>query len=304
MTMSKTDKEKRDSILDKLHTMLDAIPSKDEQIKVEEVVSSPVPPPVLSPPLPPPIIPKVVDPNAIEEIIIPKRIKILIPVLLMCLGAIIFYFSSYFYYFFIMFLDISIQLFQQGDNGLGAVVLVVQIVAWLVAFFVFYVSFFNIVFPRIRGVNAMRTHNTYARKVFRVIGPNPAFVYLKVKFKLFPFFDWYTMKIPKGLKWVRMPSSIDMHSDNIDLNWERGMYVISAKPLNRIPDDIKTYQTKSQKSLRLLGEEVGLSISGDSDMMKDYYSLNLVLDEDKEPVPKKTLRRPPSELEKEVDDDK
>jgi len=277
--------------------------NKYEQIlKEEEVKSIPQPPPIA--PIPPQPEPRSHDSPAItleEDIRVPKKYRIIVVSLFVALGALVYYFFNLFYYFFVLFLEYSIQLFQQGDNGLAVVCLLVQIAAWLVAFFLFYVGFFNIVFPRIRSVNAMRTHNTIARKVIRVIGPNPDFVYLKIKFKLFPIFDWYTLKIPKGLKWVRMPNSLDMHSENIDLNWENGMYVISKKPLNRIPDEIKTYRAKAQKSLRLVGEEVGLSISGDSDMMKDYYSLNLVMDEE-EPVKKSSLKKPASELEKEVDD--
>jgi hypothetical protein len=39
-------------------------------------------------------------------------------------------------------------------------------------------------------------------------------------------------------------------------------------------------------------------------MMKDYYTMNLVMDENKEPIPKNKLKKPPGEVEKEIGGDK
>jgi len=237
-----------------------------------------------------------------------KRL-IFIPVIAL-FGALVWFVTPIrdaFDYYFLHMLRLSIACFNDNLFEYGVIILIIQIIAWLVVTIMLYFGVFNILFPRIRGVNEMRTRNTYARKVIQIDGPDDDYVYLKVKFTLFPIFDWFTMKIPKpnkhsGVEWRRMPSSIDILMDDINLSWDskKRTYHITGRNVERIEDDVKTYRDKSNKNIKRIGENVGSAIQGDSNMMKDYYTMNLVMDENKEPIPKNKLKRPPGEVEKEI----
>ena len=172
----------------------------------------------------------------------------------------------------------------------------------------FYVGVFNMVFPRIRMVNGMRTKNTFARKCLQLQSDDERFIYLKVKFRLLPFFDWYTLQLPnpkhfKDYSFKRMPSSIDVHSENIDADWdEKGeYYYITDHPMRRLEDLSEPYKEDARFNIKEIGESVGESVQGDADMIKDYYTLNLVMDEKQDYVPAHKLRKPKTDLEKDVD---
>ena len=217
------------------------------------------------------------------------------------------YYIDYIDFYFLSLLRLSIACFEQDLPEYGIIVFIIQFLAWLAFATFFYFGVFNMVYPRIRGVNAMRTKNTYARKVLQVEGPDPDYVYVKVKFTLLPIFDWYTMKIPKptkdnGVKWRRMPQSIDIQSEDINLiyNETEHLYEITNKNIERIQDEQQYYKNKTTKIIKYIGENIGSAIQGDSNMMKDYYTMSLVMDENNEPIPKQMLKRPPQELEKEI----
>lgn len=214
-------------------------------------------------------------------------------------------------YYFLMMLRLSIQCFNEELVSYGIIVLIIQIIAWFIAFAFFYLGFFNIYFPRIRFVNPMRTKNTFARMIIQIDGPEKQYVYMKVKFTFFPLFDWYTLKLPNPkyfteINYKRMPSSIDIHVNNINVIWnsEKQYYELSETPLKRLPDNIDFYREKNRRIIKHIGEYVGDAIHGDSNMMKDYYTMSLVMDENNEPIPKKMLKKPPTKLEKEIDEEK
>jgi hypothetical protein len=248
--------------------------------------------------LDPPIATPIVEPP--RELYVRARIKIAFMALSVAVGALSFYYRDFLWHYFGMFLMLSFDCFAAGEVGLGIIVLVIQLIAWGLAFILFYFGFLNLLFPRLTGVNSMRTKNIFARKIVNIVGPDPYYIYCKVKFKLFPIFDWYTMKIPKNVKFVRMPNSLELHSPNIDLIWRDCAYYITTDHLTRKPDLSTTYSTKAQKSIKAIGETIGDAIQGDSNMMKDYYTMNLTMDENREPIPKKNLQRPPSDLEREA----
>lgn len=222
--------------------------------------------------------------------------------------AISYLYIDYLDYYFLHMLRLSIACFEQDLASYGVVVFLMQLTAWLLFALFFYFSVINMIFPRIRGVNAMRTKNTFCRKILQIEGKDKEYVYLKVKFTFFPFFDWYTLKLPKPsdkIKYRRMPQSIDIQSENIDLvyNDDEQCYEITNKAQERVQDDNTFYNRTAAEAVKVIGENIGNAIQGDSNMMKDYYTMNLVMDENRDPIPKKNLKRPPSDLEKEVDKD-
>ena len=238
----------------------------------------------------------------------PKDKRLMIIAVLGATALSCWYFIDYLDYYFLSLLRLAIACFEQDLPEYGILLIIIQSIAWIVFSIFFYFGVFNMVFPRIRGVNAMRTKNTWARKVIQIEGPDPKYVYLKVKFTFFPFFDWYTMKIPKpthfkNIRWRRMPQSVDIQSNDINLiyNDQENLYEVTGEKMERITDSQQFYKDKASKVIRYIGENVGNAIQGDSNMMKDYYTMNLVMDEHNEPIPKNRLQRPPSELEKEVD---
>jgi len=222
--------------------------------------------------------------------------------------AISYIYIDYLDYYFLHMLRLSIACFEQDLPSYGVIVFLMQLTAWVLFAIFFYFSVINMIFPRIRGVNAMRTKNTFCRKILQIEGKDKDYAYLKVKFTFFPFFDWYTLKLPKpnkNITYRRMPQSIDIQSENIDLvyNDDEQCYEITDKPQGRIEDDDKYYKRITAEAVKGIGEQIGTAIQGDSNMMKDYYTMNLVMDENRDPIPKKNLKRPPNDLEKEVGDD-
>jgi len=212
-----------------------------------------------------------------------------------------------FEHFFLSMLYLSIACFEEGLVEYGILTLFIQIIAWLIALVTFYFTVFNMFFPRIRSINNMGAKNILARKVMW-IKKDDKYIYAKIKFTFFPIFKWYTMRIPKpskNVKWVRMPTFLDITSEDIDMCWDaiNHMYYISGKSLNRIEDNINVYRGKSRDVIKHVGEYVGDAIHGDSDMMKDYYTMSLVMDENKDLVPKSMLKKPPTGIEKEVEDE-
>jgi len=213
-----------------------------------------------------------------------------------------------FEHFFLSMLYLSIACFEEGLIEYGILTLLIQIAAWSVVIVTFYFTIFNMFFPRIRSINSMGAKNILARKVMWSDRKHEDYIYAKVKFTLFPLFKWYTIRIPKPSKtvrWVRMPTFLDISSEEIDMGWDpvNHMYYITGNPLKRIDDDINVYRSKSRDVIKHVGEYVGDAIHGDSDMMKDYYTMSLVMDENKDLVPKSMLKKPPTDIEKEVEDE-
>jgi hypothetical protein len=236
--------------------------------------------------------------------------KLLIMLSISTLVLFLYYGWYYVDYYFFSLARLGLACFDQDLAGYGIVLFLIEGFAWFIFLIFFYFGIFNILFPRIRGVNQMRSKNTYARKVTQMGILDPNYVFLKVKFTFFPLFDWYTLKIPKptdenGIKWRRMPQSIDIQSENINLfyNEVEHLYEISNKNNVRIDDNQEYYKSKATAAIKYIGENIGNAIQGDSNMMKDYYTMNLVMDEYNEPIPKKNMKRPKSDIEKEIVDE-
>lgn len=220
-----------------------------------------------------------------------------------------FFFDTLVYYFASMFI-LGLLCFSEGLAMLGIICILLQTISWTIAGAIFYVGVFNMIFPRIRMVNGMRTKNTFARKCIQLDTDDEEHIYLKVKFRILPIFDWYTLRLPnpkfhKGYSFKRMPSSIDVHSENIDAAWdsEEECYFITDKPMRRLADAALPYRDDARAHIKNIGESVGESVQGDADMIKDYYTLNLVMDEQNDFVPKHKLKKPKSDIEKDIDEE-
>ena len=226
------------------------------------------------------------------------------------LAVVTVFFQEMLYYYFLHMLVLSFFCFGEGLVTLGLITFFLQFIAWFIfGFFFFYLIIFNMVFPRIRLVNGMRSKNTIARKCLQMISDDENWIFLKVKFRILPIFDWYTLKLPnpkyqKQYSFKRMPSSIDVHSESIDCAWDSidELYFITENPMRRCLDAPVPYKDDIRHTIKEIGESVGESIQGDADMIKDYYTLNLVMDEKKEYVPAHKLRAPPSKQEKKIDE--
>jgi len=217
----------------------------------------------------------------------------------------------YLYYYFAMMLMITIQLIQQGDGGYAFATALLQIVAWFIFFYLMAYRFaFNMIFPKIRIVDNLKNAINYSRKVTLIDGPDPRFVYMKVKFKLFPILRWHTFKVPKpeyqgkrkikngvpGVRWMRMPSSIDIISDELNIEWngEENTYQLTPNYLPRIDDVVDNYRYYSQNTLKRLASNITESIRGNSNLLKEKYQMGMplpsnLIDDDDEDIPTKPL---------------
>ena len=272
-----------------------------------------------------------------------KRKGKLTPIFLGILGlALIFYmYPEYLdkvvyslYYFFYMMLDYTIILFQEEEYMYGFITLILQLLAWGIFAIIFKFTIFNTLFPKIRIVDALKNDISYARKVKLTEGDDPRFIYMKVKFKFFPIFRWHTFKVPKpefttkglpfnrkrvavesgnkGVEWRRMPSSLDIVTETINIEWneKEESYQLTPEKLERMKENVEEYREKSSDTIKRLSQNVNESVRGDASLLKDQYqtgipiSMDAIVDKsDKdlglEPVPytKKSSERELKELQ-------
>jgi len=205
-------------------------------------------------------------------------------------------------YYFTIMLRYTIALIAEGEYGIAAITMVLQICAWLVFVFVFKVGFFDIVFPRIRVVDQLKNTLTYARKVKMVEGEDKNYVYMRAKFTLRPFLRWHTLKLPKpeytrkgipfynrktvkvkngipGIEWRRMPSTMDIITPEINLFWNsvENVYELSSERLDRYVEDTDSYRTKSLSTIKRLAHNVHEAVMGDHYLVKDHMQTGITL---------------------------
>jgi hypothetical protein len=198
------------------------------------------------------------------------------------------------YYYFAMMLVLSIQLIQQGDSGYAVATIILQLSAWFIFFYLIMYRFvFNMIYPRIRVVDRLKNSINYARRVMVIEGQDPRFVYMKVKFRLFPLLRWHTFKVPKpeyhnkkkikngveGIEWRRMPSSIDIITDETNITWnnEDKCYQLTPDNLPRIDEDINQYRQTTVSTIKRLSNNVTEAIRGDSGLLKEKYQMGMPL---------------------------
>lgn len=198
------------------------------------------------------------------------------------------------YYYFAMMLVLSVQLIQQGDSGYAMATITLQLSAWFIFFYLIaYRFFFNMIYPRIRVVDRLKNGINYARRVMVIDGEDPRFVYMKVKFRLFPVLRWHTFKVPKpekhkgkpvkngvkGVSWRRMPSSIDVITDDINITWndKDQCYQLTPEHLPRIDEDINEYRQTTITTIKRLSSNITEAIRGDSGLLKEKYQMGMPL---------------------------
>lgn len=208
-------------------------------------------------------------------------------------------------YYFTIMLRYSIACFEEGLVSYGILCLLLQIAAWLIFVFIMKVTVFNFMFPRIRIVDALKNTITYARKVKMTTGKDNRFIYMKIKFKFFPVLRWHTLKLPKpkqmrvgipfltrrlkevengveGIEWRRMPSTLDVVTEDINLCWnaEENTYELSNLNLDRTPDPADSYRDKTVDVIKRLSQNVNESVRGDAGLLKDQYQTGIPITTD------------------------
>lgn len=208
-------------------------------------------------------------------------------------------------YYFTIMLRYAIACFQEGIVGYGILCLLLQIGAWLIFVFIVKVSIFNYLFPKIRIVDSLKNTITYARKVKIVEGDDPHYMYMRIKFKFFPILRWHTLKIPKpeeirigipmltrrtvkldngikGIKWVRMPSTLDIVTEDLNLEWneKENVYQLTNINIDRTEDPADSYRVKTADVIKRLSQNVNESVRGDAGLLKDQYQTGIPITTD------------------------
>lgn len=222
-------------------------------------------------------------------------------------GHLDFYFSA--------FLVTAIVLFEQGDAQLGIMCLVIQIAAWLAFLFLLKVTVFDMYFPKIRIITPTKDFYVIARKVAQGKGDDPRFIYFMVKFHLRPIFSWHKLKIPKpeayykgipgfnrreikvktgtaGVRWRRMPASLDILTDTLHINFNEKelVYELGLKADNYRPDPVEPYSQSTFDGVQQVGTNIIESVKGDYGLIKGQFNMGIVIRERKLPgteIPKK-----------------
>lgn len=208
-------------------------------------------------------------------------------------------------YYFTIMLRYAILCFQEDLVSYGILCLLLQIGAWLVFAFIMKVSVFNFLFPKIRMVDALKNTITYARKVKQMEGADPHYMYMRIKFKFFPVLRWHTLKIPKpeeirrgipmltrrtvklengikGIEWRRMPSTLDIITQDINLEWneKEQVYQLTSVNIDRTEDPADSYRDKTADVIKRLSQNVNESVRGDAGLLKDQYQTGIPITTD------------------------
>lgn len=208
-------------------------------------------------------------------------------------------------YYFTIMLRYAIVCFQEDLLSYGILCLLLQIGAWLIFAFVIKVSVFNFLFPKIRIVDALKNTITYARKVKQTTGDDPHFMYMRIKFKFFPVLRWHTLKLPKpekirvgipfinrheitvengipGIEWKRMPSTLDVITEDINLEWneKENTYQLTNINLDRTADAAESYRHKTADTIKRLSQNVNEAVRGDAGLLKDQYQTGIPITTD------------------------
>lgn len=167
-----------------------------------------------------------------------------------------------------------------GENA-GWILMLLGIVLWAIIAVIFKFMIFDTAFPKIRVLDAYKNTLTYCRRVINTKGDDPNAAYMMVKFKLRPLFRWHKLKLPKkgvnGVKWRRMPSTLDIITKDIYLNWNEHeeCYQLGLEDFSMIDDDWDYYNTVASENIRTVGTSVADAVKGDYDLMKKQFQLEL-----------------------------
>jgi len=211
-------------------------------------------------------------------------------------------------YYFTIMLRYAIACFQEDLISYGILCLLLQIGAWLIFAFIVKVSIFNFLFPKIRIVDSLKNTITYARKIKMIEGDDPHFMYMRIKFKFFPVLRWHTFKVPKpeeirvgiplltrrtiklengisGIEWRRMPSTLDIITQDINLDWndKEEVYQLSNINIDRTADPADSYRAKTADVIKRLSQNVNESVRGDAGLLKDQYQTGIPITTDMMP---------------------
>lgn len=211
-------------------------------------------------------------------------------------------------FYFLAFGYTGVQLLQQGENGLAAYVIVVQIAAWLAFAFFVKVTFVDTFFPKFRIVTQNKDFYTIARKIKQTEGKDPRYMYFRVKFYFRPIFSWHTLKIPKpseisqgipfinrktkhvkggfrDVKWFRMPAHWDIHTNTLHLNFnpEESCYELGLRANNFRPDPAAPYNQLAFDGVQNVGTQIIESVKGDFGLIKGQFNMGIVIRERKLP---------------------
>ena len=203
--------------------------------------------------------------------------------------------------FFIAFGWTGIQLLLNGESiGLALYLFFIQICCWGVFYFLFKVAFIDTIFPIIRIVTPEKDAFKVCRKVNNYTPPHadPRYVYMHVRFHKLPILRWHVLKIPKpeytgtfnkkvvqngckGLVWRRMPASLDILTNTIDVGWnaKEEAYEIGYKHDAVKDDPAEPYEIVAFRSIQETGENIIESCKGDYGLIKDQFHMGIVVRE-------------------------
>lgn len=218
-------------------------------------------------------------------------------------------------FFFTALLLLSIQLFQIDEVVIGLILLALQILGYLVFFFVIKITIIDTLFPKIRIVTQNKDFHVIARKIKKTVGEDPHFVYLNVKFYLRPIFSWHVLKIPKpeyayrgipginrkqykvengnkGVIWRRMPATQDIMTNDLHVNFneEQNCYELGLKAYNYRPDPAEPYSQLTFDGVQEVGTNIIESVKGDYGLIKGQFNMGIVVRE--RPLPGTEIKKP------------
>lgn len=174
----------------------------------------------------------------------------------------------------------GINCILEGQNTIGAILVIMGIIFWILLLLILKFGVFDILFPKIRVVDSYKNTINYCRRVINTDGVDPNAQYMMVKFKLFPIFRWHRLKLPKPnykVAWRRMPSTLDILTEDIYLNWNlrEKCYELGTVDFEQIDDDFGYYTKEAAQNVRGVGTAVTDAVKGDYELMKQQFQMEL-----------------------------
>jgi len=208
--------------------------------------------------------------------------------------------------FFIAFGYTGILVLQEGGEvGLALYLFFIQACCWGAFYFFIKVTVIDTLFPVIRIVTPEKDAFKVCRRVKMYEPPQPDkhFVYMRVKFHKWPVLRWHILKVPKpmvtgsfskkvvengvkGVLWRRMPATLDILTNTIDVGWNGEMYEIGFRHDATRDDPAEPYDRIAFESIQKTGESIIESCKGDFGLIKDQFHMGIVVREKETLKPK------------------
>ena len=183
---------------------------------------------------------------------------------------------------------ISYQAIMEGDNT-GWLLLGITLAMHIFILVMFKLIIYNSVFPRLRTIDHFNNRTVHCRlyvkakpevrrhRLTDMFSKQFDSDYYWVKFRMFPIFEFYKIRIKKGWRRRRFPWTLDIFTESININWNPSLrtWDLQKDPIGMKEEEIKYYKEEAKKNIVGISDNVLTGVKGDYSLIKNKFKLGL-----------------------------